>query len=384
MIGVFSIVQFDSKKKNTVKFPFLGYLGYITTKIFDKFSFLSFLADKLETLRLEERLNHITIKNPIFITGLARSGTTIMLEMLSQHPDVATHQYKHFIMPYIPYIIELLLANLNIQSKTTERIHQDGIQIDHNSPEVVEEMFWQQFFKGSHREDFSDYLGKETTHPQFETFYKNHIKKLLLSQDASRYLTKNNYNITRLEYLLKLFPDARIILMIRNPINQIASLIKQTSLFLHIEYNQPLFQDWLKMIGHHEFGNGLTCINTGDSIIISRIRSLWKNKKTYVTGWAYYWRSIYQYVANQLERNEYIKEATYIIDYDKLCDESEQTIDGLIKFLDLSSNRFNKIKKNYCSRLHKPTYYTPNFSPKELSNIKKITESTANRFGLEL
>ena len=384
MISIFRIVRVESREEKMIKFPFLGYLGYIITKIFNTFKWLSFSIDKLETSRLRKRIAPISVKKPIFIAGLARAGTTIMLEMLSKNPDLATHQYQHLLMPYIPYAINLVTNNMKIQAKPSERVHQDGIIIDQNSPEVVEEIFWQEFFNNAHNQNISNIIGKEVQKPKFESFYKNHIKKLLLSQNASRYLTKNNYNVTRLEYLLKLFPNSKFILMIRNPINQIASLIKQTELFLNIERQKPLFQDWLQMIGHHEFGNGLKCINTGNPEMINRIRNLWKNKKTTVKGWAYYWHSIYEYIANLLEENTEIKKASYIVNYDELCENSEVIINKLIEFLELPQGKFEIVKKYYINHLDKPTYYKPNFSKEELNYIKEITRSTAERFGLKL
>jgi len=384
VISIFRIVRVESREEKMIKFPFLGYLGYIITKIFNTFKWLSFSIDKLETSRLRKRIAPISVKKPIFIAGLARAGTTIMLEMLSKNPDLATHQYQHLLMPYIPYAINLVTNNMKIQAKPSERVHQDGIIIDQNSPEVVEEIFWQEFFNNAHNQNISNIIGKEVQKPKFESFYKNHIKKLLLSQNASRYLTKNNYNVTRLEYLLKLFPNSKFILMIRNPINQIASLIKQTELFLNIERQKPLFQDWLQMIGHHEFGNGLKCINTGNPEMINRIRNLWKNKKTTVKGWAYYWHSIYEYIANLLEENTEIKKASYIVNYDELCENSEVIINKLIEFLELPQGKFEIVKKYYINHLDKPTYYKPNFSKEELNYIKEITRSTAERFGLKL
>ncbi|MCG3225813.1 MAG: sulfotransferase, partial [Candidatus Heimdallarchaeota archaeon] len=70
-------------------------------------------------------------------------------------------------------------------------------------------------------------MDKSTVNPDFEKYYIEIIKKLLVNQKSSRYITKNNYNVSRMEYIKKLFPDAKFIFMTRNPINHIASLAKQ-------------------------------------------------------------------------------------------------------------------------------------------------------------
>ena len=60
----------------------------------------------------------------------------------------------------------------------------------------------------------------------------NHIKKIIALRSGSagkslRYISKNNLNIARLGYLLRLFPDARIVIPFRDPIQHAASLLKQ-------------------------------------------------------------------------------------------------------------------------------------------------------------
>ena len=95
-------LEVNLKKQNIFKFPFLKYVGaYTITKFFDYFKSLSFLLDNLETKTLNNEIDKLSIDRPIYVTGVARAGTTIILEMLSKHPDLATHQYKHLLIPYL-------------------------------------------------------------------------------------------------------------------------------------------------------------------------------------------------------------------------------------------------------------------------------------------
>lgn len=360
----------------------LFYVGYTITKLFDSLTSISTLLHKMENFYLKEKISKIRIKSPIYITGLARAGTTIVLEMLSKHPDLASHRYKHLLVPYIPYWTNVFTKRTNFLEEPTERIHSDGILVNRNSPEAVEEMIWQKFFNDLHNEETSNIINKQDINRKFEKFYYNHIRKLLLSQAKSRYLAKNNYNITRLEYLLKLFPDSKFLLIIRNPINHIASLIKQTKLFTKLEGRLPLLQNWEEMIGHHEFGCNKVFINVGNTEEIGKIRKLLKNKKTYVEGWARYWDVIYDFVANQLESNERLKNSTLVIKYDELCEKSASIINKIIDYTNLSAKDFKEVKNYYIEHLHKPTYYNHGFSDRELKTIDTITRRTANRFDL--
>jgi hypothetical protein len=362
----------------------LFYAGYAITKLFDSLTPISILIHKMETFYLKEKISKIKIKSPIYITGLARAGTTIVLEMLSKHPDLASHRYKHLLVPYIPYWTNVFTKRTNFLKEPTERIHSDGILVNRNSPEAVEEMIWQKFFDNLHNEKTSNIIDKENTNRRFEKFYYNHIRKLLVSQDKPRYLAKNNYNVTRLEYLLKLFPDSKFLLIIRNPINHIASLIKQTKLFTKLEGKIPLLKNWEEMIGHHEFGRNKVFINVGNTKQVEKIRKLLKNKKTYIEGWARYWVSIYDFVANQLDSNEHLKKSTLVIKYDELCEKSATVIDKIINHTNLSAKDFKEVKNYYIEHLHKPTYYDHGFLDRELETIDTITRRTVNRFDLEI
>ncbi len=377
------MIKIKSKNPDSYEFPLLGYVGYVTTKFFNSFKPLSFLLERLETIILSNDIDKISIDRPIYIMGIARAGTTIILEMLSKHPDLASHRYKHILMPYLPHWFSLIAKKTKIYTKPIERLHKDGIIVTRESPEVIEEIFWQNYFFNLHNENTSNIINGGDSNPKFEKFYRNHIRKLMINQNCSRYLAKNNYNITRSEYLLRLFPSSKFLIIIRNPVNQIASLIKQTKLYIKMERKNPLLSDWLKIIGHNEFGHRQVCINVGNTELIRKIRKLWRNKKTYVKGWAYYWSSIYDFFADHLDKNKKLKKATLIVRYNDLCEKPAEIIDKILEHTELSAKKFEKLKKYYVNHLHKPSYYTPNFSNQDLEHISKVTKSTAARFGLK-
>ena len=85
--------------------------------------------------------NKSTYKH-IFITGLARSGSTALLNQLFQQEDYGSIFYKH-----MPFILNPKLANIfsKLTTKNKElqpRLHNDGIQISIDSPECFDEILW--------------------------------------------------------------------------------------------------------------------------------------------------------------------------------------------------------------------------------------------------
>src|SRR3546814_18222232 len=93
------------------------------------------------------------------------------------------------------------------------------------------------------------------------------MRKLLWVRRRPRYLAKANYNGTRMEYLLKLFPDARFVLPLRDPAAHIASLMKQQRLFCEGERRHPAALEHMRRIGHFEFGIDRRPIHVGDGAI---------------------------------------------------------------------------------------------------------------------
>ncbi len=265
---------------------------------------LFLLLSRLESRSLGRRLKRSSVDRPVYVTGIARAGTTITLEMLSRHPDVGTHQYRNLACPFLPYWFTTLTSRINMgMTRPVERIHRDGILVDRESPEMAEESLWKAHFKGLHDERRSNVLDGNVRNPAFERFYDEQIRKLLLRQGRSRYAAKNNNNVTRLEYILKIFPDARVLLVVRDPVNHIASLEKQQRIFTRIGKDDPRQEKLLNVVGHHEFGNGMSLINTGNQVAVEETRRLWAREEE-VRGWAVYWDALYRPDFSKRERQD--------------------------------------------------------------------------------
>ena len=369
---------FNRDKKSEFSYPLNAY--YIA-KFLNRINPVVLFLDKIESLILSRRVYNYNDESPIYITGLARAGTTIILEMLSKHPAVATHRYIHIPMSYLPYIWTKFARKTKIFLDPVERIHKDGIMVNRESPEALEEVLWRRFFESAHSETISNVLASNVSNSSFEKFYRNHISKMLLIQKKSRYLTKNNYNVTRMEYLLKLFPKSKFLLIIRNPIDHIASLIKQNKLFEKMGVEDPRLEHFTQLIGHYEFGRNRKSINVGNFEMAQELGKIWLKNSSDEKAWAMYWASIYSFVSNILKKNKKLADATLIVRYDDLVNNPSETIDKILEHTQLNKENFKKIKKFYINNLHKPTYYQAIFSKQALKDITEITDSTSSLFG---
>lgn len=334
----------------------------------------------LETRMLADELDAIRITAPIYVAGLARSGSTLLLEILDRHPATATHRYQDYPMLFTPYAWQRFLERVPRRpAAPAERAHADGMQVTPQSPEAFEEMLWMAFFDDLHRPGTGAVLDAGTSNPAFEAFYRDHIRKLLLLRGGSRYLSKGNYNITRLEYLLRLFPDARFVLPVRDPLWHIASLMKQHRLFLRGEQAHRKAVIHLQRVGHFEFGADRRPIDTGDSAALERIEASWASGAE-AEGWALYWSHIHHYLADRLAANPQLAEATLTVSFEPLCHAPADTLRRLFTHCRLEAPE--GMIETEAERIRFPTYYQPDFTDEETAAIRRITGEAAARFGL--
>jgi hypothetical protein len=81
----------------------------------------------------------------VYVCGLARSGTTMLLHILDEIDAFRSLTYRD--MPFVlaPNLWKQITRHSQKQSVTTERAHGDGILVDFDSPEGFEEVFWHTF-----------------------------------------------------------------------------------------------------------------------------------------------------------------------------------------------------------------------------------------------
>ena len=123
----------------------------------------------LETKSLKNRLADIKIDRPIYVSGLARAGTTILLELLSQNDGVASYRYKDFPFVMLPYWWgKFLRMSTKDDQEAVERSHADGIKVTQESPEAMEEIIWRHFFPECHDPAVRNFLDQKR-----EVFFGN-------------------------------------------------------------------------------------------------------------------------------------------------------------------------------------------------------------------
>ena len=258
-----------------------------------------------------------TNDNHVFVSGLARSGTTILLNAIYESNEFASLSYKD--MPFV--LAPNLWSKLSLNKKDidlVERAHDDGIKVSIESPEAFEEVFWMTF-------DESDKDTKDK--------FKNYVQFINHKYQKKRYLSKNNQNIRRLELISNTFPNSKILIPFRNPIQQAYSLLSQHQKFLEDSKKDKFISNYMKWIGHSEFGPNYIPINNSN---------LYFKGDLDINHWLEQWYLTYENCYNNLKDKNNI----YFICYEQICASKECWID-LLQKLDIKETYDFEFKESH-------------------------------------
>ena len=234
-----------------------------------------------------------TAARPVFVTGLPRAGTTLLLEMLYQTGEFATFTYRE--MPFV--LAPLFWASMTRSSRKAgekrERAHGDGMEISFDSPEAFEEVAWLSYLRDAFVTDERLLpIGPENISSEFRDAFINLVRKLAAAHadgnETRRYLSKNNANIGRLDAIGSIFPDATIFVCFREPQAHVRSLMTQHQRFLGMHDDDPFARDYMQWIGHFDFGANFRPIDFAG-------RGLSAAGASTSDFWLRYWIDAYQF-----------------------------------------------------------------------------------------
>ena len=202
-----------------------------------------------------KKIDSVQLGAPVFVTSLARGGTTAMLNALSASSGFVTYQYKD--MPFItsPLLWGKFSSLLNRKVNRRKRLHGDNLEIDLNSPEAFDEVIWKLLWPKKYSQVI-DLWTAEDYNKEKNEFLQRNIRSLacLRHKAFARYLSKNNANIARLNVLPQMFPGCSIIVPIRDPIAHASSLHRQQLNFSKLQGDDEFTKRYMRDIGHFDFG----------------------------------------------------------------------------------------------------------------------------------
>lgn len=215
-------------------------------------SIVFFPVMMLEKLIFYKRINAITLKEPVFIIGPMRSGTTFLHYLLSKDKQYAWLRTAETIFPRI-YLLLDPLVNFLVHKFLPKKRPMDNLPIDIDCPQEEEfgmanlcvySPYNGAYFPKKLSEFYYKYsFFKNVNNKIIEKWKKTYfyfLKKISYSNDNKRLLSKSIVNPGRLRYIIEMFPDAKFIFMYRNPYKLILSSKKlfARNVLPHMAYHQ--------------------------------------------------------------------------------------------------------------------------------------------------
>jgi hypothetical protein len=251
---------------------------------------------EIESDMYGKALARVPAGGEVFVTGLPRAGTTLVLDLLHATGEFASLTYRQ--MPFVaaPLLWSRISSPFRRRAVTRERAHGDGMEVSYDSPEAFEEVVWLAYLRDRYvRDDRLLPLGADAYDPEFAASFRSFVQKCRLlaagdgePEDAPRYLAKNNANVSRLALLARLCPESRMVVPFREPLSHVGSLMKQHALFCERHDADPFGRDYMAWLGHFEFGRVLKPFDHGG----------WLADETAPTSpdagfWLRYWTATY-------------------------------------------------------------------------------------------
>jgi hypothetical protein len=251
----------------------------------------------------------------LIITGLPRSGTTILLNELYKTKKFSslTFQDLPFILSpnifnYLKKLIKIILL-INIwekffkknQKKKYKRIHNDGIFVSDEMPEAFDEVFWRVF--KNRKYILKDNIATHNIDRYEMSEYQKYVNIITYREKKNFYITKNNNNILRLNS----FQNSKnnfLIVTFRDPLFHSFSLAKTHKILNEKQKKNTFIIEYMNYLVHHEFG-----LNFKTLRFKKDFKTKYKNDN--INFWLSYWIYVYENVLKISKNSQNIQFLPY-------------------------------------------------------------------------
>lgn len=251
-------------------------------------------------------------KDFIIISGLARAGTTSLMNHLLSVPGFSSLSYAN-----MPFLLSPNTWRKIYQPKDTttkERSHKDGIKIGLNSNEALEEYFFKALSQDA-------YLKKDRLLEYNLTVddYQNYLsyQSLMRGREEDIYLAKNNNFLLRYKSMREHNKHFLFVVLFRHPLMHASSLLEKHLSYSVLQKEDPFVAEYMNWLGHHEFGLHQKPFQFGGQEIPS-------GDKTSLDYWLKIWLNYYRYALS-------IEDAkTVFIQYESFCAQPQKNITAIL------------------------------------------------------
>ena len=259
----------------------------------------------------------------VYVCGLARSGTTLLLNLLDQVDDFRSLSYRNMPFPMAPNLWRRVTSLATRNSVAAPRPHGDGMLVDFDSPEGFEEVFWRTFC------DYSTGGGVlSATAPSRDALAAFADYRALVANprgqaagsERRRYLSKNNNHLMRLEWLSQQ-ADSTTVLLFRHPVAAARSMHATHIRFAEEQSRNGFMRRYMAWLCHYEFGLDHKPFAFAAGAMQQHL------DPRQLDYWLDYWCAVHEHILGVRGR------AVLLLDYDRLCSEPTPTLGSLLDAL---------------------------------------------------
>lgn len=321
----------------------------------------------------------IPIDRPIFIIGAYRSGTTILERIITEHSGVGYFWYLtniNTLAPVMGYHMLRLFHSIGfLDREPIPSIHNPRIKFTLYSSYECEKV-WSHSRRSQWDDNCTDLtVGADHTDPHFERYLFSMIRRHMLVQKASRFINKNPVNGLRMPYLRKLFPDARFLFIVRDPLDTIVSHYLAAANMQRVIYPDPkikrCFQEELNI---DMLSERIKTANYARTLELDRQHPL--------LGIASQWVDLQATALDHIATEPGLSDQVLHLRYEELVSQPEPLLDKMWNFVGLQDEEAEAITRAYAPRLSPPV--PPELSSEErarLAQVQDIVAPVVSRLG---
>lgn len=270
----------------------------------------------------------------VIVTGLARSGTTSLMNDLAKVDHFVSLSYAN--MPFLMAPNTWARLYTPKTKKLEERSHKDGIMIGLNSNEALEEYFFKVKARDAyiHPHQLVEYTVSENDYEAYLDY-----QSLIRKDNRMIYLAKNNNFLLRYRSLRAYNENFLMVILFRDPLTHAASLLEKHRYYQELQLEDPFVLQYMDWLGHHEFGLHQKAFH-----FEANAKKL-PEDKMHLDYWLQSWINYYAYVLTIDHPN------TMLVHYDAYCKHPGEIVGSILEKMGIQREvpgytAFNNKRKN--------------------------------------
>lgn len=330
------------------------------------------VASTLEWALLWPWCRRIAIDRPIFIVGAFRSGTTILEHIIAEHASVGYFWFLTNVFSRAPvtgyWAARVAMALGIFDRDRVPFVHNPRLTFTTFSPYECE-WVWSHSKKSLWDERCADLtVGAGFSDPRFERYLFSLIRRHMLIQRATRFMNKNPVNCLRMGYLRKLFPDARFVTIVRDPLDTILSHYRTAARMQRVIYPDARVKRAFQAGLHMDMLTMRVKTRTyAQTLALDQVHPL--------LGIANQWKDLQIAVLESIACEPGLPEQVLSLRYEELVSQPTPILEKVWDFVELRDEQAETITRAYAPRLTRPA--PSKLSAQECAFLPRVQEIVA-------